>query len=761
MNERAKAVRQGENSHSGGFFLAPRQRIDLRLMALFFHSYCHPQLRFSIATIARLIEKCKHLFTKMPTTCHFLLLSVIIPPLWAAPPVNAGQVASLGSTAGFTWYAKAAPWNTESAALPITPEHGYAPVQVPANLAPQLKTSGLARVHYRLRFSLAQLPNVPYALRLGEINDRDITFLNGVEIGRTGDMSAALPQAYDKVRIYPIPPAILRVGENELAIDLKGVLEEESGLYRDRVEIGPAADIYRDYYLENLWSTLALVCYLTFGLYFLLFFIRRRHDRENFYFAIFAIALVLYSALHTQLKYEYGLELHTWKKVQYLALFVVVPAFYYFIRNYYTMPQALWVKVWDFLCYAANATMATVGVVVLFSPNVQLWDFLHNHVVTYVWIIYILGVGVILVRSALAKNKDAFIMLASVLVLIIAMVLDILSGRAIVNLPPLLTYVFIVFIVSMALVLANRFVRLHDETEALNENLSRFNRASRRFVPFEFLRMLGKESIVDVSLGEQTQREMAILFSDIRAFTELSEKMTPKENFDFINSYLDKVGPIIRDHHGFIDKYIGDAVMALFPSSAEDALEAALAMHRTVREWNARRSAHGYQPVAIGIGVHWGRVMLGTIGEHERMDGTVISDAVNLASRIESLTKQYGAGVLISDTAWQTIPNREKYQYRFVDRVAVKGKNEPVGLIEILDAEENDAMKAKLQQRSDFATAVELYRSGQFQDAKTQFLSLLAANGQDKVLRLYLERIDRHLARPPAGWRGYEVLTEK
>lgn len=742
----------GNNRRLRGFF---------RSCAPFFHSSAIPRrLRFSIA-----IGRCStpihnHLFTKILCPLAVLLLCVIAPPLLAAPPVAVDKVTPLGSAAGLAWYAKPTPWSAQLATLSPTPENGYVAVRVPANLAPQLKVSGLARVHYRLRFALAQVPNEPYALRVGEINDRDITFLNGVEIGRTGNMDAALPQAYDKVRIYPVPPGVLRAGENELVIELKGVLENESGLYRDRVEIGPAKLIYREYYLENLWSTLALVCYLTFGLYFLLFFIRRRHDWENFYFAIFAIALVVYSALHTQLKYEYGLELHTWKRVQYLALFVVVPAFYYFIRHYYTLPKALWVKGWDFLCYAANATMAMVGLAVLFSSDVQVWDFLHNQIVTYVWIIYILGVGVILIRSAIAKNKDAFIMLASVLVLLIAMVLDILSGRAILNLPPLLTYVFIVFIVSMALVLANRFVRLHDETEALNENLSRFNRASRRFVPFEFLKILGKDSIVDVALGEQTQREMAILFSDIRAFTELSEKMTPKENFDFINSYLDRVGPIIRDHYGFIDKYIGDAVMALFPTSAANALEGALAMHRKVREWNESRSERGYTPIAIGIGIHWGRVMLGTIGEHERMDGTVISDAVNLASRIESLTKVYGAGILISDVAWQTIPEREKYAHRFVDRVAVKGKSEPVGLIEILDTEEKSS-REKLRQRAAFGAALKSYQEGNFHEAKTQLLALLAENSADKALRLYLDRIERYLARPPEAWSGFEVLTEK
>lgn len=688
-----------------------------------------------------------------------------------AKTVLPGAVVSLASPEGFVWQAKVGRYSaTPPAKAAQTKDKdseadGYRSISAPGNLAPQLGISGLSIAHYRSRFHLEKLPTEPYAIRLGEINDRDVTYLNGQVIGRTGEFGRSEPQAYDKVRIYAVPPGLLKTGENEIVIETQGVLEKESGLYRDRIEIGPAAQIYRAFYLENLWGSLALVCYLTFGLYFLLFFIRRRHDRENFYFALFAISLVVYSGLHTQLKYEYGLPLFIWKKIQYLALFLLVPSFYYFIRSYYKQPEARWVKVWDFTCYAVNAIMLGIGVTVLISRDVKLWDFLQNNVVTYLWLIYILGMAIILIRGVVQKNRDAIIMIVSFTVLLGAMFLDILSGRAVINLPPLLTYVFIIFILSMALVLANRFVRLHDETEELNESLSRFNAASRRFVPFEFLNMLDKKSILDVNLGDQVQRDMAVLFSDIRSFTALSEKMTPKENFDFINSYLDKVGPVIRDHNGFIDKYIGDAVMALFAgiqsSAAEDALDAALAMHERVRDWNARRAVHGFAAVAIGIGVHQGKVMLGTIGEHQRMDGTVIADAVNLASRIESLTKTYGAGTLISDVSWNTIADKEKYSHRLVDRVAVKGKNEPVGLIEVFNSDSNEQRRLKERQKPAFAEGLSLYRTGKFHEAKSAFLELLAANGADKTLKLYLDRIEYHLKYPPAEWLGYEVLTEK
>lgn len=679
--------------------------------------------------------------------------------------ISADSISPLNTAEGHAWFAREGFFPPPQAKQPKSKEDfdttGYQRVRVPENLAPQLKTSGLTPAHYALQFQTGSLPTLPFAIRIGEINDRDRVYLNGSLIGSTGDFARTEPQAYDKVRIYAIPAGVLRAGKNTLVVDVQGVLEKESGIYRDRVEIGPADKIYGAYYLENLWSSLALVAYLTFGLYFLLFFIRRRHERENFYFAVFAIALVVYSGLHTQIKYEYGLKLYFWKRVQYLALFLLVPGFYYFIRNYYKPKRELWVRVLDIATYAANAVVASVAVAVCISPDVKLWDYLQNNVVTYVWLIYIIGMAVILIREVIRKNKDAIIMSVSFIILLVTMFLDILSGQAKINLPPLLTYVFIFFILSMALVLANRFVRLHDETEQLNENLEKFNAASRRFVPFEFLKMLDKASILDVNLGDQVQRDMAVLFSDIRGFTSLSEKMTPKENFDFINSYLDKVGPVIRDHHGFIDKYIGDAVMALFPSSAEDALEAALAMHDRVFDWNERRARHDFAPVKIGIGIHQGRVMLGTIGEHQRMDGTVIADAVNLASRIESLTKNYGAGTLISDFSWSSVAEKSKYNWRLVDRVAVKGKNDPVELIEIFNSDPDELRKLKARQLAPFAEALQLYRQGRFADAKTAFLQLAAENQHDKTLQLYLQRIERNIQYPPKEWLGFEVLTEK
>jgi two-component system sensor histidine kinase ChiS len=276
------------------------------------------------------------------------------------------------------------------------------------------------------------------------------------------------------------------------------------------------------------------------------------------------------------------------------------------------------------------------------------------------------------------------------------------------------------------------------------------------------LRFLGKESIVDVKLGDQIQKEMTVLFSDIRDFTSLSESMSPKENFNFINSYLSRVSPVIRNHNGFIDKYIGDAIMALFPESAQNALNAAITMQKQVSLYNSHRLLSGYPAIAIGVGVHTGGLMLGTVGEEQRMETTVISDAVNLASRLEGLTKLYGAGIVISEQTLSRLDEPQAFSCRFLGRVRVKGKKAPVAVFEVYDGDPQPLIELKTQTRADFEQGVELYHQEKFAQAQAIFQQVLQLNDQDKAARLYVKRCEQlQTYGISQGWDGVETLNEK
>lgn len=293
-------------------------------------------------------------------------------------------------------------------------------------------------------------------------------------------------------------------------------------------------------------------------------------------------------------------------------------------------------------------------------------------------------------------------------------------------------------------------------------NLLKINIAYGRFIPHDFIRTLGHETILDVKLGDQIQGEMTILFSDIRSFTKISEGMSPKENFDFLNDYLKRITPSIRNNNGFIDKFMGDAVMALFPKLPEDAVMASIDALKQVRIYNIDRQKKGIFPVNIGIGLNAGKLMLGTIGDEKRMDGTVISDAVNLASRLEGLTKRYGASIAISEHTLKSIVEFEKYHYRFLGKVQVKGKEEAVYVFEIYDGDPEQVIDLKLKTKSDFELGLDFYFKRDFADSVGLFKKVLDVNPEDKTARLYLERSAQFVVQGvPDDWQGIEAMDAK
>ncbi|MGD1717742.1 ATP-binding protein [Dapis sp. BLCC M172] len=292
--------------------------------------------------------------------------------------------------------------------------------------------------------------------------------------------------------------------------------------------------------------------------------------------------------------------------------------------------------------------------------------------------------------------------------------------------------------------------------------LSKITNSYERFVPHEYVTLLSKENILDVKLGDRVSKEMAILFSDIRSFTTLSEKMTSQETFAFVNGYLQQVCPEIRDRNGLIIKFMGDGIMAVFPDGVDDAVQAAIGKLNKLQEYNHQLIAEGLFPIKVGIGIHLGNMMVGIVGEANRMSGDAISDNVNLTARLESLTKYYGVSLLISESAFQGLKNPEKYQIRFLDRVSVVGRNEPINVYEVLEGEIDSVRELKLQTQVDFELALKYYREGDLVLAKDYFQKVLAVNSVDKTSLLYLERIYQlTVTGLPKNWDGVWKFTQK
>lgn len=299
------------------------------------------------------------------------------------------------------------------------------------------------------------------------------------------------------------------------------------------------------------------------------------------------------------------------------------------------------------------------------------------------------------------------------------------------------------------------------EIEHKKEALSKAHAASLRFVPQEFLRLLGYEQVVDIQYGEHIVREVSVFFSDIRGFTSLIEGKTPGEAFYFINEYIQRMEYPIRAHGGFINNIEGDALLALFPGTADQAVRAGIESHRILRTLNEERSERGKQPVGMGVGVHTGTLLLGVVGGGERLQCDVVGDTANMSARIEGLTKHYKTSMLISGDTYnrleQPIP-----QTRQIDYVCAKGKKKPVTLVEVLDALPEREAEIKVRTSALFSEALSAFRAGKIKEALRLFNAVLTEHPEDGAAQLHAERCVRMQERDlPPDWDGTVALDFK
>lgn len=351
----------------------------------------------------------------------------------------------------------------------------------------------------RRDFYLETVANRAYAIHLGMVSDRDKTYLNGQLIGSTGEFDAALPQGYDRRRVYEIPPGLLKEGRNILISRVQGYFYDSVGLIASTAYLGPAKHVWKEFHHTEYVKIFFLMVYLTAGAYFLFLFIRRPMERENLYFGLFSILLVVYQFFRNQLKYDLVFDFFTMKRAEYIILMSLVPLMFHFFRSYFDLRRrqvylepftalADWLlpaakketwgpwleKTRSGIVYGLDGILGLFALWYLFSTDVRTWDTLNsNFIQPFIWIWYFIGILYIIVGQLIRKNRDSVYFFGGMLVMLVLMVLDILSNNHIINLPRMMGYGFIFFILNLAGVLANKFVRLNFEIEDLNANLEK------------------------------------------------------------------------------------------------------------------------------------------------------------------------------------------------------------------------------------------------------------------------------------------------
>lgn len=283
-------------------------------------------------------------------------------------------------------------------------------------------------------------------------------------------------------------------------------------------------------------------------------------------------------------------------------------------------------------------------------------------------------------------------------------------------------------------------------SEALSEKF-------RLFVPEQFLQRIAPKGVESIQVGNAVEAEMSILFCDIREFTAIAESQQAVQTFAWLNAFFTEMNRAIVTHFGFIDKYLGDAMMAVFdrPQHAQDALNAAITMRQTLRAFNATRSQFNLEePVNIGIGIHTGIGLIGTIGADNRMDSTVIGDVVNTASRLEELTKTYGCQVIASDAAIAHLEKPPSFHVRWIDRRILRGKQQSSELYEVIGTLNNPIDPAKIETQPLFEQGIKAWQQQNFAEALSSFQQVLEINPTDTVAVLYSDRCQTQLNVAPS-----------
>jgi len=285
-----------------------------------------------------------------------------------------------------------------------------------------------------------------------------------------------------------------------------------------------------------------------------------------------------------------------------------------------------------------------------------------------------------------------------------------------------------------------------------------------KYVPTELVDEMSKNPELLPSLDGES-REMTILFSDVRGFTTISEKLNdPKKLSQLMNAFLTPLSKVIYDHNGKVDKYMGDCIMAFWgaplpePEHARKAMLAGLEMQKKLQELQPDFIKRFGLEIHVGVGINTGKVSVGNMGSDARVAYTVMGDAVNLASRLEGITKQYGVGLMVGENTKNAVPDMI---YRELDYVRVKGKLEPVAIYEPLGPV-GDVDKAVLEALDLYHQALALYRRQDWIQAKLHFEKLLSSHPEFKLYQVYAERSEYFLNNPPGeNWDGVFIFETK
>lgn len=625
-----------------------------------------------------------------------------------------------------------------------------------------------ALLHYSIRcaFDMPATFKGEHYLYLPGIGENFDVYLNGEKVHADIHISGGRIEKYryDKFVNISLPANLLHAGENSLFFHIAGYAPvtplSENFLLGLPFRSGYVISASRVEGPGSLLLFFLTASYIFFAFYHLFFYIRWREKKYNLHFAVFSLAISGYFLAFSQEAFARVENTRYLVIASYACQIIALGFFLLYVQSFFFENRKV-----PKIISAAVAVDLALATAVIFGRETwyqSLLTFWYFTALPQVIVVFYL-----IANAVRLKLPDARLLAASIAVAILMIAFDMLDTLLIYSSVRLSQFAYFTVVLSLVLIMANRFISIHHETDRLNRQLSLERNSFSRFVPSQFLENLGKTTTLDIRRGDAAQRQMGILFLDIRNFTGIAEKMTPSESLVFLNVFMKRMEQCISVNGGFVDKYIGDGLLALFGSQSDDVGAGALQAVRTGRQIIEslkffKRYSKDIGGIKIGIGIHCGPLVMGTLGSRRRLDTTVIGDAVNLASRLEMLTTLYGTPMLVSDAVYSKLPAEIGIDMRRIDTVRVKGRKQAVTIYEDFSREDQATIEKKKHGSISYEQAMDLYRHGQFTEAEKLFLRIAEDNAADGAAAALARRCAK-LARDgaPATWDGVLPLGKK
>ncbi|WP_082280845.1 adenylate/guanylate cyclase domain-containing protein [Leptospira kirschneri] len=650
------------------------------------------------------------------------------------------------------------------------------------------KQSGFHELTVKIEFSIHSdsifltFLKQPTAIYFPDLGENWELYLNGIPIRKekflkqtdAGDLVPSVRRSLKSV-ILPIPSEVLKEGKNTILIYMIGesdftryISNEHFGFYHSKgYKISSLERIY-DSTSEYL-DLLLYAIYSIFGIYHIYFYFIRRKDLYYLYFGLFSFFSSVYFFSSSNLIFQKfvnpnsELDSSLFFRIQYSSLTLIFPSFYYFLKDYFS-PKEKGNMIPSFF------VVFLIGL--FFSFLIVPFPWVHiafkiSQISTICFSVYILFFSIQTVRK---KKQDARKMLAGICICILFSTWE-LYNSVLENEKSHSTFfkfVYLFFIVSIASILVLRYVQLYKDAQLLNKYLTDQKEAFYRFVPVDFIRIIDRESPISISIGDSKEKSMTVLTSYIRNFASLFKTIPSNQTVSFLNSYLSEMEGLVYKTAGFVDKYIGNEILALFGdyderaakenfNSADNAVESAIRMVNAVRSGKLIKNflIPSFWNLEIGIGINTGSVILETVGSERRIDTTVVGDSVDLTYGLRTLTALYKSRILISHHTYLRLHRMSEVGMRMIDSVILKERDQAVDIYEVIESDPEPIKEFKLKTSELLSQGILEYKSRRFDEAAKIFRQLYREEPKDLISMIYLKRCKLYSSKPPnENWDG-------